>query len=268
MKSKSMKWTLALLLLSLLVPAGCRDQEAAVEDVPPPSLEEPSPEPVKSAPISKPPRRPAAAPESVPAQEEPDAMAELLAESGRAAEDIPGGQLIVVRASGNEAQLWAYGMGENRAWEPFLEEIGGHVGKNGVTAAKSEGDRCTPAGLYGLSMAFGVETDPGSLLPYRQATEESYWVDDPASQFYNQWVEGTEAKDWSSAEHLADYPEQYAYAALIDYNTGPVIAGAGSAIFLHCGSRATAGCISIPRETMVDLLLWLDPAANPAILIF
>ena len=263
-----MRRALALLLLLLLVPAGCRGRETAEELPPPPPVEEPSPPAGKSPPIPKLPFQPPAAPEPDPTPEEPDTMALLLEESGWAAENIPGDQLIIVQASGNEAQLWAYGQGEGGGWEPFLEEISGHVGKNGVTSAKTEGDRCTPAGLYGLSLAFGVEADPGALLPYRQVSAESYWVDDPASQFYNQWVEGTAEQDWSSAEHLADYPEQYAYAALIDYNTDPVTAGAGSAIFLHCGSRTTAGCVSIPRETMVELLLWLDPAADPAILIF
>lgn len=265
-----------LALLALFLP-GCRGQEAAGEEaLPPVEVSEPEPAPEIEPEPERRPESPQPEPEleSEPQPEpevepagEPDTLPALLVEAGYSAADIPGTQMVIVQASGNEASVWAYGV-EGEVWVPLFEEVGGHVGKNGVTSEKTEGDRCTPKGLFGLSMAFGVEEDPGSLLPYRQVTEESYWVDDPDSRFYNQWVEGVGERDWSSAEHLADYPEQYAYAALINYNTGPIAAGAGSAIFLHCGSSATAGCVSIPREKMVDLLQWLDPFRDPVIFIF
>ena len=93
-----MKRALALLLLLLLVPAGCRGREAA-EELPPPSpAEEPSPPPVKSPPIPKLPLQPPAVPDPEPTPEEPDTMTVLLEESGWAAEDIPGDQLIIVQA--------------------------------------------------------------------------------------------------------------------------------------------------------------------------
>ncbi|BAK97640.1 hypothetical protein OBV_04420 [Oscillibacter valericigenes Sjm18-20] len=104
-------------------------------------------------------------------------------------------------------------------------------------------------------------------MTYRQVTENSCWVDDPASVSYNQWVENTSNGDWDSAEHLIDYTEQYAYGFVIGYNQNPIISGAGSAIFFHCGSCATAGCISASEDTVVTLLRWLDPAMSPEILI-
>lgn len=198
----------------------------------------------------------------------PELLVELLDKAGYSLEDLGAGQLIVVRSSGNEAAIYAFAKDEIGLWQPSFDEIQGHTGRNSVTSSKAEGDKSTPAGLYTLTQAFGVEADPGSLLPYRQATQDSYWVDDPKSACYNQWVEGTADKDWNSAEHLADYAEAYAYAVVIDYNMSPPVAGKGSAIFLHCGSRATAGCVSVPRSDMLKLLLWLDPAKDPAILIF
>ena len=268
MKRISAPFIFALCALALLSLPACRASEPA--QVPTPPAEAPEPAPIKRTPLSPIPKRrlqsrPAPSPEQAP--EEPDMFAELLEKSGRTPEDIPGGQLVIVQADGNEAAVWAYGR-EDGVWTPLFEEVDGRVGKNGVTGEKAEGDRRTPRGLYGLPLAFGVEADPGSLLPYRQVTGESYWVDDPDSRFYNQWVEGTAEQDWASAEHLADYPEQYAYAALIAYNTDLVVPGAGSAIFLHCGGSYTAGCVAIPRERMVELLQWLDPAQSPAILIF
>lgn len=198
----------------------------------------------------------------------PELLVELLEEAGYILEGLGARQLIVVRSSGNEAAVYAFSMDEAGLWQQDFDKIQGHTGRNGVTSGKAEGDKSTPAGLYTLTQAFGVEADPGSLLSYRRVTQDSYWVDDPNSTYYNQWVEGTAGKDWNSAEHLADYAEQYAYAVAIDYNMSSPVAGKGSAIFLHCGTRATAGCVSVPRSDMLKLLLWLDPAKDPAILIF
>lgn len=198
----------------------------------------------------------------------PELLIELLAEADRDLEGLEAGQLIVVRSSGNEAQVYAFARDEDGLWSQDMEEMRGHTGRAGVTANKAEGDKATPAGLYGLTQAFGVQPDPGSKLPYRQATADSYWVDDPNSAYYNQWVEGTANKDWKSAEHLTDYAEAYAYAVAVDYNTPSPVPGKGSAIFLHCGSRPTSGCVSVSRADMLALLLWLDPAKDPAILIF
>lgn len=198
----------------------------------------------------------------------PELLVELLEEAGYVLEDLGARQLIVVRSSGNEAAVYAFSMDEAGLWQQDFDKIQGHTGRNGVTSSKVEGDKSTPAGLYTLTQAFGVEADPGSLLPYRRVTQDSYWVDDPDSVCYNQWVEGTEDKNWNSAEHLADYAGQYAYAVVVDYNMFPPVAGKGSAIFLHCGNRATAGCVAVPRSDMLELLLWLDPTKDPAILIF
>lgn len=198
----------------------------------------------------------------------PDSMKELLETAGYTLPDIHAQQLLIVSSSGNTADIYAFAAVANGEWEQVGDKIAGHTGKNGVTSKKAEGDGATPKGLYSLTQAFGIQQDPGCLLPYRQVNADSYWVDDPDSAFYNQWVDGSANKDWSSAEHLADYPKQYAYAVVIDYNTDPVEPGAGSAIFLHCGSRATAGCVSVAQLDMLALLTWLDPSRNPVILIF
>ena len=178
-----------------------------------------------------------------------------------------GKQLILVCAEGTDAVLTRWEKRED-AWRPIGDEIYAKVGRNGVSAEKVEGDGKTPSGLFPLTAAFGIEDKPQTEMPYRQVTQESYWVDDPASQFYNQWVEGTAEKDWSSAERLADYVNAYALAAAIGYNSDPVVAGRGSAIFLHCSiGKATSGCVAVPHEAMLDILSWLEPNEKPSILI-
>ena len=180
--------------------------------------------------------------------------------------EVTGVQLIIVDSVGNAAVLRLYEK-VNGVWTAVSEPMDGRLGKNGVTTDKREGDGCTPAGLYSLTEAFGVQPLPSSGLPYRQAGPDSYWVDDPDSQFYNTWGEGRENADWQSAEHLTDYPALYAYAAVIDYNRDPVVPGKGSAIFLHCGANPTAGCVSTAEENIIRILEWLDPTASPQILI-
>jgi len=44
------------------------------------------------------------------------------------------------------------------------------------------------------------------------------------------------------------------------------VPGKGSAIFLHqSNGAATAGCVSLARADLVKVLTWLDPAADPRI---
>lgn len=198
----------------------------------------------------------------------PELMAELLSDAGYDAGDMVGSQLIIVKSSGNSARISAFDKGEDGIWTVFLEESSGHVGRNGVSASKTEGDLKTPMGLFTLPSAFGNEPDPGCLLPYRQATVSSYWVDDPDSASYNMWVEDDGDRDWNSAEHISDLATAYAYAAVVGYNIDPITPGAGSAIFLHVGSGPTAGCISTSRDNILRLLRWLDPGKEPRILIF
>lgn len=171
-------------------------------------------------------------------------------------------QAIVVIASGYKAKVSLYER-TSAGWELVLE-TSGCVGRSGLTSNKKEGDMKTPKGVFGLSFAFGSDK-PETAMPFREITGDSYWVDDPESEYYNTWQEGY--KGWNSAEKLSDHPESYRYAVAVAYNTART-PGRGSAIFLHCKTRAyTSGCIAVPQATMIELLKKLDPAKNPVILI-
>ncbi|MFZ3156649.1 MAG: L,D-transpeptidase family protein, partial [Smithella sp.] len=61
----------------------------------------------------------------------------------------------------------------------------------------------------------------------------------------------------------------YKYGIVIEYNTGPIIKGNGSAIFLHIWKGAgttSAGCVAVSEEDIIKILGWLDPAASPLII--
>ena len=93
-------------------------------------------------------------------------------------------------------------------------------------------------------------------------------MDDPASQYYNQWVTQDQEKDWNSAEDLWKIKTEYALAVLIEYNYGAnTVPGKGSAIFLHVGDKATAGCVAISKAKMEALLQWLEQGEEPHIII-
>ncbi|OGX38309.1 MAG: hypothetical protein A3C36_02495 [Omnitrophica WOR_2 bacterium RIFCSPHIGHO2_02_FULL_52_10] len=144
------------------------------------------------------------------------------------------------------------------------------LGRNGLAASgeKREGDGRTPAGIYQIKRAFGYAPRVDTRLDYRQATANDFWVDDPASAQYNQWVTG--APPAVSHEILRRDDRLYQYAVVIEYNTAPVVPGRGSAIFLHVWRGKgipTAGCVAVSPKNMQKFLKWLDLPRNPVIIL-
>ena len=179
-------------------------------------------------------------------------------------------QLVVVQSSEATAQIYSFEKMDG-VWEysNALDTVNGYVGLQGVSSQASEYVQYTPFGLYSLETAFGICDNPGTKMDYFNVTENSYWVDDPNSIYYNQHVEVQESEDvdWQSAEHLIDYNPAYNYAVVIEYNTNPIIPGNGSAFFIHVGYEPTAGCVSMPEESMIQLLCWLNPEKKPHVFI-
>jgi L,D-peptidoglycan transpeptidase YkuD (ErfK/YbiS/YcfS/YnhG family) len=179
-------------------------------------------------------------------------------------------QLVLVAADGSTADIYCYDKGADGLWtlNESIGHVSGYSGRNGVSTDKHEGDGCSPGGLFKLGYAFGNNPEPPTGIDYRAITSETYWVDDPESEYYNQWVEGTDGADWTGGEHLSDNIVSYAYAIVIEYNTPPsTVAGKGSAIFLHIGNKPTSGCVTVTEETLLRILKWLSADKNPSILI-
>jgi hypothetical protein len=73
------------------------------------------------------------------------------------------------------------------------------------------------------------------------------------------------SSDPNSSERLTDYPRQYEWSIVTDFNAEQV-RHRGSGIFLHVNGRgATAGCVSAPRRFIRSLVRLLDPARVPVI---
>jgi L,D-peptidoglycan transpeptidase YkuD (ErfK/YbiS/YcfS/YnhG family) len=94
-----------------------------------------------------------------------------------------------------------------------------------------------------------------------------YWDLNSGSPSYNRLVYSDPGGE---REQLIIYGTQYVtykYSLITDYNYEQT-AGKGGAIFIHCnGSGGTAGCVSMPYDYMKTLMMSVDPAKNPAVVI-
>ena len=222
-----------------------------------------------TAPPTQPNAVPTEAPTQMPTEDAAVQLNELISESGYTAEQIYSmgiNQLVVVDSFGTQADVYLFSNSDG-LWKDEDIKCGGFVGKAGVAEKNAEGDKITPKGLYSIGDAFYTHSQPSTWLNAFKITENTYWVDDPKSSMYNQKVDGEQNKDWDSAEHMIDYND-YRYGFTINYNTNPIIAGKGSAIFMHCGNAPTAGCIAVSENDMLRYLDKLSASKNPHILIF
>jgi D-alanyl-D-alanine dipeptidase len=137
--------------------------------------------------------------------------------------------------------------------------------------AKREGDRRTPAGIFRLGPAFGYAPQaPGLRMPYLALDSSSLCVDDPASPDYNQLLnEAGLRAPAASAERMGEVGPQYAWGLVVQHNSDPPEAGAGSCIFLHIRNPqggGTLGCTALEAPAVEEILRWLDPAAQPLLI--
>ena len=166
------------------------------------------------------------------------------------------GTAIDVRL-GHAGVAWGRGLGKD-------QQTGGQ---------KREGDGRSPLGAFALGTAFGSKSEAvhtaaprGVRWPWRTTSAADRWVDDPASPLYNQWTQASQQQpaQWRSAEVLARTDGLYDLGLVIAHNMAPVVAGSGSAIFVHLANDGpTTGCTALHRSHMLELLRWLQPAAKP-----
>jgi len=138
---------------------------------------------------------------------------------------------------------------------------------------KREGDGKAPAGIFRLRQAFGYappEEVPWIRLPYRHLRPGTLCIDDPASVSYNCMLDDAGLDpDWKSHEAMLRGDGLYRLGVVIGHNDDPVLAGAGSCLFLHLRrgpSVPTEGCTALAQEDLERVLRWLDPAAWPVLI--
>lgn len=185
--------------------------------------------------------------------------------------------VTVNRTTGHHARVTLWSRRDGR-WVAALATSDGRVGYGGLSrpARRRQGDGTTPLGTYDLTSAFGTGRRAARWrLGYHRIRPGDYWVGDNASPYYNRLRNRSRggfrwrlpASDHNASERLQDYPRQYELALVTSFNVEQV-RERGFAIFLHVNGRgATAGCVSVPRETMRRLLGRLDPARHPVVAI-
>ena len=137
------------------------------------------------------------------------------------------------------------------------------LGRGGVAArgAKREGDGATPAGLWPLRrLLYRPDrlSAPKTRLPVSALNPTDGWCDAPGDAAYNQPVTLPHP---ASAEHLWREDGVYDLIVILGYNDAPVVAGRGSAIFLHIARpdySPTEGCVALAEA---DLLTFLEHAS-------
>jgi L,D-peptidoglycan transpeptidase YkuD (ErfK/YbiS/YcfS/YnhG family) len=139
-----------------------------------------------------------------------------------------------------------------------------NVGVHGVGPTR-EGLGRTRVGVFTLTQAFGNEATNGTRLPYYRVDRDDWWDENPTSAQYNRRVH-SEYSPGGDSENLYDAGAAYAHAVVINYNTDPVVKGAGSGFFLHVSlGSSTAGCVAINARALNEIMLWLRPAQRPVI---
>ena len=136
------------------------------------------------------------------------------------------------------------------------------LGRGGIRANKREGDGGTPKGTFRprqLWWRADRHPRPRTFLPVRAIGPEDAWCEDPRSRHYNQPVRlGRDC----CGDRLKRDDHLYDFIVEIDHNISPRIAGRGSAVFLHLAREnfsSTAGCVSMTKSAMLQLLQRLGP---------
>ena len=154
---------------------------------------------------------------------------------------------------------------DGQQWKAVLGPTKAKVGELGI-GVPADGVYRTPEGTFGFDQAFGRQPDPGTKMPYFQATDHDWWDEDADSPTYNTHVRSAQNPS-GITENLYDSGPVYDYAVNITVNPQR-IPGKVSGIFLHVTDGSpTWGCVAIGRDEMRSVLTWLDPAANPRITI-
>ncbi len=135
------------------------------------------------------------------------------------------------------------------------------VGRGGRRRDKREGDGATPVGSWPMRRLL-YRADrvamPQTALAVSAIAATDGWCDAPADPNYNQPVQLPYP---ASAEALWREDAVYDLIVPLGYNDASVVAGAGSAIFLHVARddfAPTEGCVALALADLLTVLREAD----------
>ncbi len=137
---------------------------------------------------------------------------------------------------------------------------------------KREGDLRSPVGAFSLGSIFSYSADVehNPKADFVQVTDADLLVDDPVSPMYNTHVRlsGPAQTDWEKSQAMERVDPAHELQIFVNHNVNPApVPGAGSLILFHvwrkAGDATTAGCTSMERAKVFELVKWIDPARHP-----
>lgn len=186
----------------------------------------------------------------------------------------------------NSSYVKLYRFEKNDAsWQMVGAPWQGRLGKSGLAwgrglhpenlpgPIKQELDNRAPSGVFELGHAYGyartIAHHPN--LRYTPIDERDLWVDDPASPHYNQHIRIREKRPltaWENKQQMRLNDEAHSLKLFIAHNANANIKpGYGSSIFFHIwrenGNKPSAGCTTMPKEKLEELIQWVNPGLQP-----
>ena len=143
------------------------------------------------------------------------------------------------------------------------------IGLSGISDTKKENDGTTPAGQYNIrNVLYRPDRipQPDTFLRVQPLNTNDVWCDNPEKKEYNRKVKYSRTL---TTERLWRKDNLYDLILVIGYNDDPVIAGKGSAIFMHVANpnyKPTRGCIALKLGDLYQLLKSLKPSDTILIL--
>jgi L,D-peptidoglycan transpeptidase YkuD (ErfK/YbiS/YcfS/YnhG family) len=156
---------------------------------------------------------------------------------------------LIVTADGDGAWL-DWGDGKRRA----------AIGPGGIAVKGGEGDGITPRGAWPVrEILYRADRMPAprTTLPLRVIAPDDGWCDAPEDVNYNRLVKLPYA---ASHEELWRDDRLYDLVVVLGFNDYPVVAGKGSAIFLHLARddyAPTHGCVALTYDDVLAAIAQL-----------
>jgi len=195
-------------------------------------------------------------------------------------------QLIVGQAENWDASSGSLWLCERDAagkpWRVVTAPVPVLFGKNGLAwgrgvigtdepgRSKVEKDKRAPAGIFEIGKIYGYDPvlPDGASFPFHQVGKGDAWIDDPTLPEYNRHVvvEASNPPPWFEKQKMRHGDFAYRWLVEIRHNSGPIIPGAGSAIFFHIRrgpSKPSAGCTTMAEADLLKLIRWLRKERHP-----
>ena len=138
------------------------------------------------------------------------------------------------------------------------------IGKKGLKSKKTEGDQCTPIGVFKIGKVYyrpdrikKIDT----ILKTKKIKKNMGWCNDSHNKKYNKEIVLNKK---NKGERLFRKDNAYDILIVIEYNTNKTKPFKGSAIFIHLTKNygPTEGCIALKKNDLLILLKIINKSSK------